>query len=189
MAADQLVLVDESDVAIGSIEKMKAHSEGLLHRAFSIFLFDDDGRMLLQRRALTKYHSAGLWSNACCGHPRTGEQTAAGARRRLQEELGIDSSLNHLGSFRYRAELENGLVEHEIDHVFVGRHNGSVDPNPAEVADWEWIDLDTLAFDLSRNGSRYTPWFGLAVAEFDLISANPSDGRLFIPANQSQKST
>lgn len=189
MTSDQLVLVDESDLATGSIEKMKAHETGLLHRAFSIFLYDDDARMLLQRRAPTKYHSPGLWSNACCGHPRPGESTPASARRRLHEELGIDCSLSRLGSFRYRAELENGLVEHEIDHVFVGRFNGSVDPNPAEVVDWRWSSLETLATALAEDPSLFTPWFGIAIDRFNLISPNTSNGQLFIPANESQKST
>jgi isopentenyl-diphosphate delta-isomerase len=189
MTSDQLVLVDESDVATGSIEKMKAHETGLLHRAFSIFLYDDDGRMLLQRRALSKYHSAGLWSNACCGHPRPGETTSAGARRRLREELGVECSLDHLGSFCYRAELTNGLIEHELDHVFVGRFNGPVFPNPVEVADWRWTKVEAIAVELAVNSSRFTPWFGLAVDKFDLISPNTSNGQLFIRANESQNST
>lgn len=156
--AEQLILVNEANRAVGCEEKWAVHATGLLHRAFSIFLVDDSGRLLLQRRAGGKYHSAGLWANSCCGHPRPGERTLAAARRRLGEELGATVSLRPAFRARYRTELENGLVENELVYVFFGRALPRLEPNPAEVSAVEWVGLDELLADLTRRPARYAYW-------------------------------
>ena len=158
-----MILVDEQDRELGSCEKLRAHAEGALHRAFSVFVFDGSGRLLLQKRAGGKYHSGGLWSNTACGHPRPGEGTEAAARRRLREEMSFDCELREAFSFLYRAELAGGLVEHEYDHVFVGRFEGSPRPDPSEVEDWEWVTLDELRRLLREEPARYSRWLKLAV--------------------------
>lgn len=155
---DLVILVDESDKEIGVAEKMEAHRQGLLHRAFSIFVFNDNGKLLLQKRALTKYHSGGLWSNTCCGHPRPGEPLLAAARRRLTEEMGIDCDCRELFSFVYRAELDHDLSEHEYDHVLMGRYSRDPRPAPEEVCDWQWIAPGALQYDMQRRPERYTYW-------------------------------
>ncbi|MCB9183121.1 MAG: isopentenyl-diphosphate Delta-isomerase [Flavobacteriales bacterium] len=155
---DEVVLVDEQDRAIGAMGKLQAHLEGKLHRAFSIFLFDASGRLLLQRRADTKYHSAGLWTNTCCSHPRPGESVDQAALRRLQEEMGISTALTEQFSFTYRAELENGLIEHELDHVLFGAWSGPPDPDPAEVSEWRYADADDLEEEMRLRPERYTFW-------------------------------
>jgi len=157
--SEYLVLVDELDRPIGQIEKLAAHESGLLHRAFSVIVFNDDGQLLLQRRAEGKYHSPGLWSNTCCGHPRPDEPTEDAARRRLQEEMGFECDLTRIGSFQYRTQLDSGLTEHEIDHVFVGTFDGLVEPNPDEVDEYRWVHLDELDAGLASDGHRYTYWF------------------------------
>ena len=157
--SEYLVLVDELDRPIGQIEKMAAHAAGLLHRAFSVVVFNDDRQVLLQRRAEGKYHSPGLWSNTCCGHPRPNERTEDAARRRLQEEMGFACDLTRIGAFKYRAQFENGLTEHEIDHVFVGTFDGDVQPNPEEVGEFQWMHLYELDDRLANDGSHYTYWF------------------------------
>ena len=141
---EQVILVDADDDEIGISPKLRAHETGELHRAVSVFVFDADGRVLLQRRAAGKYHSAGLWSNTCCGHPRPGETARAAALRRLREEMGVECALEPRGSFSYRAILGNGLVEHEIDHLFVGTFQGSPAPDASEVAEWRWMDLNDV---------------------------------------------
>jgi isopentenyl-diphosphate delta-isomerase len=156
---EQVVLVDEHDQTIGSLEKMAAHREPLLHRAFSIFVFSSSGLLLLQRRAAGKYHSAGLWSNTCCGHPRPGEGTVDAARRRLVEEMGIDCALVAASTFVYRAELGGGLIEHEFDHVFLGVHDGPPRPAPIEVSAWRWIDAGSLQQELRIRPLSFTAWF------------------------------
>jgi isopentenyl-diphosphate delta-isomerase len=133
------------------------------HRAVSVILFRGDGAMLLQQRAASKYHSPGLWSNTCCGHPRPGEETADAAARRLSEEMGFRCELRHLGRFTYRAELEGGLVEHEVDHVFVGRHDGDPRPDPREVEAWRWAEPGALREEISRDERRFTPWLTRAL--------------------------
>ena len=163
---EQLIYVDEQDRELGSGGKMLAHQEGLLHRAFSVFVFDAAGRLLLQKRAASKYHSGGLWSNTACGHPRPGEETGAAARRRLREEMGLDCELSEAFAFRYRAEFDNGLVEHEYDHVFFGRHEGDPAPDPSEVEDWRWASPDELSRDLQANPQHYTYWLRLALDLF-----------------------
>ena len=163
MAAELLILVDAEDRELGPGEKLRAHLEGALHRAFSVFIFDRRGRLLMQKRAAAKYHSAGLWSNTACGHPRPGEATREAARRRLREEMGLDCELRAAFEFLYRAELEGALVEHEYDHVFVGTHEGDPAPDPAEVEDWRWVPMDELRRGLKDEPRRYSPWLKLVV--------------------------
>lgn len=160
---ERVVLVDEHDRALGSAGKLEAHLSGDLHRAVSVLLFNGRGEILLQRRAAEKYHSAGLWSNTCCGHPRPGEGTEAAARRRLQEEMGIDCPITRAFGFRYRAALGDGLSEHEYDHVFIGRFDGDPNPDPAEVGDWRWVGFDSVRRDIARAADRYTHWFPLVL--------------------------
>ncbi len=158
-----LVAVDEQDRETGVVELMTAHRQGILHRAFSIFVFDDADRLLLQRRATGKYHSGGLWSNTCCSHPRVGESLLAGAHRRLREEMGFDCPLRVVFGFVYRAELDHGLAEHEYDHVVVGRFPGTPVPNADEVADWKWEDLPAIRSQLTDTPRAFTAWFGMAL--------------------------
>ncbi len=158
-----VVLVDEDDRVIGTEGKMAAHIAGKLHRAVSVFVFNTDGKLLLQQRAASKYHSAGLWSNTCCGHPRPEEETDHAAHRRLQDEMGFDCPLQRGFAFVYKRQLDGGLVEHEYDHVFVGHHDDAPSLTPAEVADWRWVGADELLTDLKENPDRYTAWFGLAL--------------------------
>ena len=162
MDMQHVILVDENDVALGSLEKMEAHRTGALHRAFSVFIFNSYGEMLLQQRALNKYHSPGLWSNACCSHPRPGEETAAAAQRRLSEELGFTVDLEKVFDFVYRINLENGLIEHEFDHVFAGVYNSEVIFNYEEVQAVTFRDLASIREDLDADPSRFTAWFHLA---------------------------
>lgn len=157
-----VVLVDEKDRALGTCEKMEAHRKGFLHRAFSVFVFDASGRLLLQQRALEKYHCAGLWSNTCCSHPYPLEDELSAATRRLQEELGFTTPLTKAFDFVYRAELDNGLIEHEFDHVFIGTYEGLVGPNPAEVMAVEYVHLDALAKRMAAEPEQFTPWFHIA---------------------------
>jgi isopentenyl-diphosphate delta-isomerase len=165
MAAEQLILVDAHDRELGAGEKLQVHLAGTLHRAFSVFVFDRRRRLLMQKRAREKYHSAGLWSNTACGHPRPGEATAEAARRRLREEMGFDCHLREAFEFVYRAELEGALVEHEYDHVFVGTHEGEPAPDPSEVEDWRWVGMDELRRGLREEPQRYSYWLKLAVED------------------------
>jgi isopentenyl-diphosphate delta-isomerase len=160
---EQVILVDEHDRELGAVEKLQAHRDGALHRAFSVFVFDAAGRLLLQRRARAKYHSGGLWSNTACGHPRPGEATAAAARRRLREEMGFDCELREAFDFIYRAELAGGLVEHEFDHVFVGRFDGAPAPDATEVEGWRRATLEELREDLRLRPDDYSFWLGVAL--------------------------
>jgi isopentenyl-diphosphate Delta-isomerase len=167
-----VVLVDGGDRTTGAMEKLEAHRVGALHRAFSVFVVRDDGAILLQRRADGKYHSAGLWTNSCCGHPRMGEAVLDAGRRRLREEMGIDLPLREVGTFTYRAELPNGLVEHEIDHVLIGRGDDVVPaPAPAEVSEWRWMSRQAVGDELSADPSRFTAWFPPALTAFDAAMA------------------
>ena len=155
---DQVVLVNERDEPVGTMEKMEAHREGALHRAFSIFLFDREGRTLLQERSEGKYHSAGLWSNACCSHPRPGEELASATARRLREELGIKCDLVEKFAFTYRASFDNDLHEHEFDHVFFGAFEGDPQPDPEEVKALRWISPEELDAEILAGPERFTPW-------------------------------
>jgi isopentenyl-diphosphate delta-isomerase len=163
MASEQLILVDAHDRELGVKEKMEAHVEGALHRAVSVFVFDSEKRLLLQKRARTKYHSGGLWSNTACGHPRPGETTIAAARRRLHEEMGFDCELREAFEFLYRAELDGALIEHEYDHVLVGTHEGDPAPDPSEVEDWRWVTMDELRRRLSDEPQSYSYWLKVVV--------------------------
>jgi len=145
------------------MEKMEAHHKGLLHRAFSVFVINDAGEILLQRRALEKYHSAGLWTNACCSHPFPGETIAAAAHRRLQEEMGFDCELQEIFTFTYRAEFDNGLTEHEFDHVLLGTYNGNIHPNPAEVCDYHYLSSERINELMENEPTAYTIWFHRAL--------------------------
>ena len=156
---DVVVLVDSGDRFLGVAPKLEAHREGRLHRAVSVVLFDDAGRVMLQRRADEKYHSPGLWSNTCCGHPRPGESVTRAARRRLRNELGIvGCDVTRVGQFLYFAELAGGLIEHELDHVVVGRWSGRLDANPREVSETRWVDPQQLVSELLDAPQRYTAW-------------------------------
>jgi len=176
---ERVILVDERDREVGSSEKLRAHLTGALHRAFSVFVFDGEGRLLLQKRASGKYHSGGLWSNTACGHPRPGEATAAAARRRLREEMNFDCELREEFSFLYRAELEGGLVEHEYDHVFAGTFAGRPSPDPAEVEDWEWVAIEELRRGVGLEPARYSRWLRIVLEDsgWHRLRALAADGR------------
>jgi isopentenyl-diphosphate delta-isomerase len=158
-SADEVILVDADDRPLGAMGKLEAHRQGARHRALSVILRDRDNRLLLQRRALGKYHSGGLWTNTCCSHPRPGEDTADAAQRRLAEEMGITCPLGLLFSTHYRAAVSNDLIEDELVHVFGGRFDGRPDPDPSEVAEWRWVAAAELARDLDEHPERYTVWF------------------------------
>lgn len=160
---EYVVLVDEKDNEIGTEEKIKAHEDGKLHRAFSIFVFNTEGKLLLQRRALSKYHCGGLWTNTCCSHPRKGELLEKAVHRRLKEEMGFDCELKEIFSFLYKAEFDNGLTENELDHVFIGIFEGEPLINKDEVEEFKWMGMDDLNKDISENPKSYTPWFKIAV--------------------------
>lgn len=161
---ERVVLVDEQDRETGVSEKLAAHASGRLHRAFSIFVFNSERQLLLQQRAKSKYHSGGLWSNTCCGHPRPGEATIEAARRRLREEMNFDCELRAAFEFLYRAQFENKLIEHEYDHVFVGEFAGVlVVPNETEVENCKWTTLAELRHDLSVRPDEYTYWLKAAL--------------------------
>lgn len=158
---DQVVLVNERDQEVGTMDKLAAHTSGMLHRAFSVFIFNSAGRLLLQRRADGKYHSPGLWTNSCCSHPRPGETVEAAAMRRVNEELGVTCLVNHEFSFLYKADVGNGLREHELDHVFFANYDGPVFPDREEVSDVRWMRMNDLADDLSTSAEQYTAWLQL----------------------------
>jgi len=155
---EHVVLVNEQDDVLGTMEKLEAHRQGALHRAFSVFLFDDQGRLLMQQRAATKYHSALLWTNTCCSHPRPGESLEAGAKRRLVEEMGMDADVRHRFRFIYNARFENGLQEHELDHVFFGHAIGTPSPDPDEVCDWRFVEMAALQLEMERHPEQFTAW-------------------------------
>lgn len=162
---EQLILVDEEDKEVGYLPKLEVHQKGLLHRAFSILVFNKQGEFLIHQRAHEKYHSPGLWTNTCCSHPNKGETTEAAAHRRLQEEMGFDCALNFAYKFVYKTELEHGLIEHELDHVFIGEYNGSFNPNPEEVSNSRWVSLPELRNDIRLHPENYTFWFKKIVTE------------------------
>ena len=168
-----VILVDERDTAVGTMEKMEVHQKALLHRAFSVFIFNDKGEMLLQKRAEKKYHSGGLWTNACCSHPQPGEDTMESANNRLREEMGFNTALHKAFTFVYKAPFENGLTEHEYDHVFVGSFNGLIKPNPAEVEDYCYQSLDELKQSLQTHPHHFTAWFKIALPKLeDYLATN-----------------
>lgn len=160
---EEVILVNEKDEAIGVEEKLKTHLLGALHRAFSIFIFNSTGQLLLQKRASTKYHSKGLWSNTCCGHPRPGESIEEASRRRLYEEMGFHCEVREVFEFVYHARLDNGLFEHEYDHVLIGGFNGDPKPSRDEVDDWEWVGLTALKLNMQHNPDGFTYWFKVSL--------------------------
>lgn len=160
---EKVILVNKKDQEIGVEEKLKAHQDGKLHRAFSIFIFNSQGELLLQQRAKIKYHSGGLWTNTCCSHPRLKENLTSAAHRRLREEMGFDCPLREIFKFWYRGKLNHGLTEHEIDHVFIGKFNGQPKPNPDEVDQFRWLNPKLLNEDLKKDPQNYTYWFKKAI--------------------------
>ena len=160
---EQVILVDETDQQLGLMEKLKAHKLGLLHRAISVVIFNHKGEMLIHRRSDEKYHSGGLWSNACCSHPRPNETPLDAAYRRLVEEMGLSCSLTPLFSFIYQAKFENGLIEHELDHVFIGRTSDIPQAAPSEVSEWSFTSLPDLKNDIQQNPEKFTYWFKLII--------------------------
>lgn len=156
---EKVLLVDRDDNILGEMEKMEAHEKGLLHRAFSVFVFNTENELLLQKRASSKYHSGGLWSNTCCSHPRSGETAVQAGERRLTEEMGFTVSLENKFSFIYEAKLDNELTEHELDHVLIGYFSDEPQMNPEEVEDWKYVSLDDLEEHMDDNPDDYTVWF------------------------------
>jgi len=159
----EVILVDENDNVIGTEEKIKAHQEGKLHRCFSIFVFNSKDELLLQKRAKSKYHSGGLWSNTCCSHPIHGEPIEKTVHQRLKEEMGFDCELKEIFSFTYKTKLDNNLFEHEYDHVFIGKFDGEPNPNPEEVDEWKWIGLEELKKGIQENPDSYTYWLRVSI--------------------------
>ncbi len=164
---EYVILVDENDNPMGIKEKMAAHLEGDLHRAFSIFVFNSKGELMLQQRSLSKYHSPGLWTNTCCSHPRQNETTIDAAHRRLQEEMGFDCELKEEFAFRYKANVGEGLMEHEFDHVFIGTFDGSPELNPEEANSWKFMLMDDIMNDIEDDPDNYTIWFRIAFDEVE----------------------
>ena len=160
---EEVILVNEQDVQTGTIEKMEAHRKALLHRAFSIFIFNGNGEMLLQQRALGKYHSPGLWTNTCCSHPHPGEEVEEAAARRLREEMGFDTSLKKIFDFIYRTEFDNGLTEYEFDHVYTGIYSGELNPDKGEVNDYCFRSMEDIEQDLLQRPEKYSSWFKIAL--------------------------
>lgn len=161
-----VILVNERDEWLGTMEKLEAHKKGLLHRAFSVFVVNDENQLLLQRRAINKYHSGGLWTNTCCSHPHPAESTMTGAHRRLVEEMGFDCELEPIFTLRYNAEVGNYLIENEYDHVYLGYYNSDVTLNEEEACDYKWMALDEIQEWINNNPEEFTVWFKLALSEF-----------------------
>lgn len=166
-AEEEIILVNERDEPTGVASKMLVHEKGWLHRAFSVFVFDKEGRLLLQRRADGKYHCGGLWTNTCCSHPRPGEETERAAHRRLQEEMGFDTELEKIFHFTYKAPFDNGLTEHEFDHVFAGEYEGPLHPDPEEVGAYDYQHLYKIGQRIQQEPEVFTPWFRLALPQVE----------------------
>jgi isopentenyl-diphosphate Delta-isomerase len=167
MKEQEVVLVNENDEPIGLMEKMEAHQKGLLHRAFSVFIFDTKGNMLLQQRAADKYHGAHLWTNACCSHPFANETVKDAAQRRLKEELGFTTELHEIFFFTYHAKVENDLIEHEFDHVFAGEYDKDIYPNVSEVADFTYRPIDQIKKEIEVHPEKFTSWFKIAFPKIE----------------------
>jgi isopentenyl-diphosphate delta-isomerase len=165
---EQVILVNESDDPVGIMGKMEAHRRPILHRAFSVFIFNNKGEMLLQKRSPVKYHSAGLWTNTCCSHPRPGEDTSAAAARRLKEEMGFCASLEKIFDFVYKASFDNGLHEHEFDHVFTGFYEQEIIPDPGEVSDYCFMSMEAIQASLHSNPEMFTAWFAIVFPKIAL---------------------
>ena len=162
-----VILVDEHDVQTGTMEKMEVHQKALLHRAFSVFVFNEKGEMLLHKRADKKYHSGGLWTNACCSHPQPGEEILAAAENRLLEEMGFNAPLKKVFDFIYKAPFDNGLTEYEFDHVFVGTYDGDIIPNTDEVSDYCYKSVEEIRNSLQSHPQKYTEWFKIAFLKME----------------------
>ena len=166
MKEEEVILVNKQDEQIGTMPKMEAHQKALLHRAFSVFIMNDKGETMLQQRAAHKYHSPLLWTNTCCSHQRVGETNIMAGKRRLQEEMGFSVALEELFSFVYKAPFDNGLTEHELDHVMIGTFNKQPEINTDEVADWKWMKPNEIKIDISKNPAAYTAWFKIIFERF-----------------------
>ena len=166
MSKEYVILVNELDEQIGLMEKMEAHQKAVLHRAFSVFIFNEKKELMLQQRALCKYHSPGLWTNTCCSHQRDGESNIEAGTRRLQEEMGFTTQLEEKTSFIYKAPFDNGLTEHELDHILVGYYNDSPVINKDEVESWKWMPLEAVKEDLLSSPGHYTEWFKIIFDKF-----------------------
>lgn len=159
---EKVILVDENDVSVGTMEKMEAHKKALLHRAFSVFIFNAGGEMLLQQRSPSKYHSGGLWTNSCCSHPRPGEEISEAASRRLREEMGFGTPIKKVFDFIYKTDFANGLTEYEFDHVFVGTYNGIIAPDDKEVSNYAYRPMHAIGLLLKNEPELFTVWFRIA---------------------------
>lgn len=166
MKEEYVVLVNKNDEPLGLMPKLEAHEKALLHRAFSVFVLNDRGEIMLQQRAADKYHSPELWTNTCCSHQRDGESNIAAGVRRLREEMGFETELEERFSFIYKAPFDNGLTEHELDHVMVGYYNDAPEINPREVKDWKWMGIPEIQQDIARNPNNYTAWFKIIFEKF-----------------------
>jgi isopentenyl-diphosphate delta-isomerase len=170
---EYITLVNEKDEVVGKMEKMKVHIDGVLHRAFSIIIINDNNEMLIHKRNINKYHSGGLWTNACCSHPNYSENLSASIHRRLKEEMGFDCDLKEIFKFQYITEFGDGLIENEYDHVFIGRYNSNnINPDEDEVEDYKWIKLETLINDIKENDDNYTYWFKIIMKEVEKRKIN-----------------
>ena len=166
MKEDKVILVDVNDNQIGLMPKLEAHEKGVLHRAFSVFIFNNNGELMLQRRSLTKYHSPGLWTNTCCSHQREGESNIYSAKRRLTEEMGFVTELSEKTSFIYKAKFDNGLTEHELDHIIVGNYNQSPIINFSEVDSWKWMSMKDIRNNINDQPNNYTAWFKIIFEKY-----------------------
>jgi len=166
MKEERVILVNENDEQIGLMPKLEAHEKALLHRAFSVFILNNKNELMLQQRAHDKYHSPGLWTNTCCSHQREGESNIKAGIRRLQEEMGFTTPLTETISFIYKAPFDNGLTEHELDHVLVGHYEETPTINPEEVADWKWMSIEDIKKDIAKNPDLYTAWFKIIFDKF-----------------------
>jgi len=166
MAEEHVILVNEKDQEIGLMPKLEAHQKAVLHRAFSVFIFNSENELMLQQRASDKYHSPNLWTNTCCSHQRSGESNIQAGTRRLYEEMGFTTSLKEITSFIYKAPFDNGLTEHELDHIMVGYYNEDPVINSHEVEDWKWMKIEDVKKDISLNPDLYTAWFKIIFKNF-----------------------
>ncbi len=166
MAEEQVILVNENDDQIGLMPKQEAHEKGVLHRAFSVFVFNDANELMLQQRAFDKYHSPRLWTNTCCSHQRDGESNIEAGKRRLKEEMGFVTELSETTSFIYKAPFDNGLTEYEYDHILLGKYNETPNINIEEVASWKWMPLEEVKIDIKSNPQNYTAWFKIIFDKF-----------------------
>jgi|SRR5690606_5633306 len=166
MTEEQVILVDRNDRPIGLMPKLEAHQKAALHRAFSVFVLNERNEVMLQKRASEKYHSPSLWTNTCCSHQREGESNIEAGMRRLQEEMGFSTELRELFHFIYKAPFDNGLTEHELDHVMIGHYHGEPNINPSEVGDWKWMSIDAVKKDMQEHPEKYTVWFKIIFDEF-----------------------